>query len=319
MAKKFRWPYYLRWLALSIALALLFMGLLLGEGPPPLYGPALQERSSKAPSDSFRFAVLSDSHKGWGVFKPIMKEIARDGYSFAVHCGDLVAQGTGDRYRFFFRELAEVREKTPLYFVPGNHDVYDKSDTYSLKNFHTYCGAEYYWFSSGNSCFVVLNDAQSTISDEQFRWLETTLLNMSGRFSHVFVFTHVPPLDPRPGKSYCLPEPIGKRFMQLMEKFKVDYVISGHIHCYFKKVINGVTYITLPPAGGTPRCSPFSYGYVSIAVQGQKITDSMIQVKNNWWLQLKGDIRYELRVRSPFLLPLFTVGLGQSYVYDLSR
>jgi len=300
-----------------MALALLFIGLLPGEGPPPVYGPALQKRGSEAPSDSFRFAVLSDSHKGWGVFKPIMKEIATDGCSFAVHCGDFVAQGKEDRYRFFFRELAEVKGKTPIYFVPGNHDVYDKSNTYSLKNFHTYCGPDYYWFSWGNSAFVVLNDAQSTISDDQFRWLETTLRKLRGRFTHIFVFMHVPPFDPRAGKSYCLPEPIGKRLMRLMERFKVDYVFSGHIHCYFREVINGVTYIVAPSTGGTPRCSPFSYGYIRIAVQGQELTDSMIQVKNDWWLQLQGDIRYELRVRNPFLLPLTAV-MGQPFLYLLA-
>lgn len=314
MIKKFRWLDYLRGLSLLLALALLFIGLLLGEGSSPLYGPALQKRGSEAPSDSFRFAVLSDSHKGWGVFKPMMKEIARDGCSFAVHCGDLVSQSKEDRYRFFFRQLAEVRGKTPIYFVPGNHDVYDKGNNYSLRNFHTYCGPDYYWFSWGNSAFVVLNDAQATISEDQFRWLEGTLLKLRGRFSHLFVVMHVPPFDPREGKSYCLPAPIGKRLIQLMEKYRVDYVFSGHIHCYFRKVINGVTYIINPAAGGTPRCFPFSYGYISIAVQGQKITDSMIEVKNNWWLQLQGDVQYELRVRSPFLLPLTAV-MGQSFLY----
>ncbi len=314
MIRKFKWFNYVKGLFLLIALALLFIGLLLGEGHRPLSGPALQKRGSETPSDSFRFAVLSDSHKGWGVFKPIMKEIVRDRYSFAVHCGDLVAQGKEDRYRFFFRGLAEVRGKLPIFFVAGNHDVYDKSNTYSLENFRKHCGPDYYWFSWGNTGFVVLNDAQLTIGEDQFRWLEGTLLKLKERFTHIFVFMHVPPFDPRAGKSYCLPEMIGKRFMRLMERFRVDYVFSGHIHCYFREVINGVTYIIAPPSGGTPRCSPFFYGYISIAVQGQKITDSMIEVKNNWWLQLQGDVQYELRVRSPFLLPLTAV-MGQSFLY----
>jgi Icc protein len=317
MIKKFRWHYYFRWLALSIALALFFMGLLFGNGPTPVYGPALQKRSGQAPSDPFSFAFLSDLHKGWGVFKPIVTKIANERDSFAIVGGDIVAQDRENRYLFFFKKLAEVRGKTPIYFVPGNHDVYEKGNQYNLRNFETYCGPDHYWFSWNNTAFVVLNDAQSTISNDQFRWLETTLRKLRGTFTHLFVFMHVPPIDPRPGKNYCLPEPIGKRFVQLMQRFSVDYVFSGHIHCYFRKVINRVTYIVAPPAGGTSRCSPFSYGYISIAVQGQKITDSMIQVKNNWWLQLKGDIQYELRVRSPFLLPLLTVVLGQSYLYNI--
>jgi Icc protein len=316
--KRLRWFNYARGFALLLALAFLFIGLLLGESPSPLYGPVLQKRGSEAPSDSFRFAVLSDSHKGWGVFKPIMREIARDGYPFAVHCGDLVAQGKEDRYRFFFRELAEVRGKTPFYFVPGNHDVYDKSNTYSLKNFHTYCGPDHYWFSWGNAAFVVLNDAQSTISEDQSHWLETTLRKLRGTFTHIFVFMHVPPFDPREGHSYCLPEMIGKRFMRLMEEFGVDYVFSGHLHCYFRKVINEVTYIGSPSSGGAPRCANPSYGYIQVAVHGRELKDSVIKVEKDWWLQLKGDIQYELCARSPFLLPFLTVVLGQSSLYFLA-
>jgi Icc protein len=317
MIKKFRWPYYLRWLSLSIALALLFIGLLLGEGRNFLYGPALQEGGSATLSDSFRFAFFSDLHKGWGVYKPIMEEIARDEYSFAIIGGDIVPQDREDRYRFFFRQLAEVRGKIPIYFVPGNHDVYDKNNTYSLENFHTYCGPDYYWFSRGNAAFVVLNDANLTIGEDQFRLLEDTLLKLKGRFNHIFVFMHVPPFDPREGKNYALPAPIAKRFMRLMERFKVDYVFSGHIHCYSREVIKGVTYIGSPAAGGTPRCADslyLYYGYIQVVVQGQRLKDSVIKVGDDWWLQLKGNIQYELRVRMSFLLPL-TVVLGQPFFY----
>jgi 3',5'-cyclic AMP phosphodiesterase CpdA len=234
-----------------------------------------------------------------------MKKIARDGYSLAIIEGDIVPQDREDRYRFFFRQLAIVRGNLPLYFAPGNHDLYDKSNNYSLEDFHTYCGPDFYWFSWGNSAFVVLNDAQSTIGEDQFRWLEGILLQLKGRFNHIFVFMHAPPFDPRKGKNYSLQAPIAKRFMQLMERFRVDYVFSGHIHCYSREVINGVTYVGCPAAGGTPRCADsLYYGYIQVVVRGQGLKDSVIKVEEDWWLQLKGNIQYELRVRMPFFLPL---------------
>jgi Icc protein len=318
MKRKFRGLDYIRGFSLLLAVFLLFMCLVRIGGPPPLYGPALQKTGNETPSDSFRFAFLSDNHKGWGVFKPIMKEIAKHGYSFAVHGGDFVAQSKEDRYRFFFRELAEVRGKPPIFFVPGNHDVYDKSNKYSLENFHKYCGPDHYWFSRGDVAFVVLNDARSAIPEDQFSWLENTLRRLRGTVTHIFIFMHVPPFDPRENRNYCLPKSDKDKFMALMEKYRVAYVFSGHIHCYFKEVINGVTYIVAPPAGGTPRCSPPSYGYIHIAVNREGIKDSVVTVENKWWLQLKGDIQYELRVRSPFLLPLFTVVLGHSFFYGLA-
>ncbi len=315
MKKKCRRLYYLRWLSLSLALAFLFIGLLLGEGHHPPFGPALQRRGSETPTESFRFAVLSDLHKGWGVFKPIMNRIARDGYSFAIIEGDIVPQDREDRYRFFFRQLAHVRGKPPIFFVAGNHDVYDKSNTHSLENFRRYCGPDYYWFPWGNAAFVVLDDAESTIGEEQFRWLEGIMPTLKGRFAHIFVFMHVPPFDPREGRNYSLPAPIAKRFMQLMEKAGVDYVFSGHIHCSSREVINGVTYLGCPAAGGTPRCADsLYYGYIQVEVQGQGLKDSVIKVEDDWWLQLKGNIQYELRVRMPFLLPLVAV-MGQPFFY----
>jgi 3',5'-cyclic AMP phosphodiesterase CpdA len=291
------------------------IGLLLGEGSPPLYGLALQKRGSEAPSNSFRFAFLSDLHKRWGAFKPVIEEIASQGNSFAIIGGDIVAQDREDRYSFLFRQLATVRGTLPLYLVPGNHDVYDKSNNYSLSDFHTYCGPDYYWFSWGNAAFVVLNDAQLSIGEEQLHWLESTLRQLRDVFPHIFVFMHIPPLDPREGNSYCLPAPAGKRFMHLMERFGVDRVFSGHLHCYFRKVINGVTYIGSPSAGGTLRCADsLYYGYIQIAVQGQGLKDSVVKVAKDWWLQLKGDIQYELRVRCFFFLPLAAV-MRQSFLY----
>lgn len=317
MKRNLRGLDYIRGFSLLVAVFLLFMFLVKLGAPSYVYRPPLQGRSSEIPVDSFRFAFVTDNHKGWGVFKPIMKEIARDGYSLVIHGGDLVAQGKENRYRFFFRALAEVKGKTPLFFVPGNHDVYDKSDTYSLENFHKYCGPDHYWFLRGDVAFVVLNDARSAIPEDQFNWLESTLRKLRGTVTHIFVFMHVPPFDPRPGQHYCLPKQDGKRFMALMEKYEVAYVFSGHLHCYFRKVIKGVTYVGGPSAGGTPRCTHPSYGYIHITVNGEKIRDSVVTAENKWWPQLQGDIQYELRVRSPFLLPLFTVVLGHSFFYGL--
>jgi Icc protein len=318
MIKKFRGFDYIRGFSLLVAAFLLFMLLVRLGTPSYVYRPPVQGRSSEVSADSFRFAFVTDSHKGWGVFKPIMKEIARDGYSLVIHGGDLVAQSKENRYRFFFRELAEVKGEIPLFFVPGNHDVYDKSNTYSLENFHKYCGPDHYWFLWGEIAFVVLNDARSAIPEDQFNWLERTLRKLRGTVTHIFVFMHVPPFDPRSGQNYCLHKKDGKQFMALMEKYGVAYVFSGHLHCYFRKVIKGVTYVGGPSAGGTPRCTPPSYGYIHITVNGEKIKDSVVTAENNWWLRLKGDIRYELRVRNPFLFPLLTVVMGQSFFYCLT-
>jgi 3',5'-cyclic AMP phosphodiesterase CpdA len=313
--KKFKGRDCARGLALLLALALLFMGLSRMQGPPPPYGPTLRERNDTTPSNSFQFAFFSDTHKGWGVLKPILKELTRGRYSFAIIGGDIVAKNSEDRYLFFLRELAEAKVKIPFYFVPGNHDASKDNGAYSMENFEKYCGPGHYWFSWGNASFIVLNDAHITISDDQFRWLETTLGKLRETRAPIFVFMHVPPFDPREGKRYCLPQDVSDKLMRLMEKFSVDYVFSGHLHCYFRAVIKGVTYVGAPSAGGRPRCSNPSYGYIQVGVRGQELKDSVIKVEKDWWPQLKGNIEYELCVRSPYLLPFLTLVLGQSSLY----
>jgi Icc protein len=317
MIRKFRGFVFIRGLCLLVAISLLFMGIFMSKGLSPIYRPELH--SGENTSYPFQFAVLSDLHKGWGVFKPIMKEIAKSGDSFAIIGGDIVAQNKEDRYRFVMRELERVWGTKPLYFVPGNHDVYDYADNaeYSLENYRKYCGPEHYWFSWGNTAFVVINDSQSRLTKGEFQWLQDTLRMVRGDFTHIVVVMHVPPFDPREDQSYCLPKSDGEKFMALMEKYGVDYVFSGHIHCYFKEIINGVTYIICGGAGGGLKCADGFYHYVRVCVQDQNIEDSVVKVKKNWWIEIVGDMKYDVLIRHPFFIPLLTVVMGQSFFYFL--
>ena len=172
MTKKPSGLIYINGLFLIVAVFLLFLSVLpwTEEQPHRMHGSLPQASKGGSATRAFQFAVLADVHKGWGVFKPIMKDIARDRYAFVVIGGDIVAQNKEDRYRFFFRELAEVRRESPIFFVPGNHDVYNYNGEYSLENFSKYCGPDHYWFSWGNAAFVVVNNSDSRLSNEDFHW-----------------------------------------------------------------------------------------------------------------------------------------------------
>ena len=132
--KKIKGFDYIKELVLFVAVCLLLIFIFIKreEGPPPLYGPSLQVINNKDTTDSYQFVFLSDVQRGWGVFKPMMQEITKNGYVFAVIGGDIVHIGSKNEYHFFFRELADVRGQTPLFFVPGNHDVFDENIKYTL-------------------------------------------------------------------------------------------------------------------------------------------------------------------------------------------
>ncbi|RLB06700.1 MAG: hypothetical protein DRG50_04940 [Deltaproteobacteria bacterium] len=294
-----------------VAVFLLFFPLLRWEKPPFVYWPAPPVNRGDSVPAQFKFAVFADNKEGWGVFKNILREIERRGYSFAVIVGDFVPRNREDRYRFFFRELAQLKGRTPIFFVPGNHDICDDSGRSDLENFHKYCGPDQYWFTWGDAAFVVLNDARSTITEEQFLWLKNILLRLTESSNHIFLFMHVPSFDPRQDKSYCLPKGVGEKFMALMEEFGVDYVFCSHIHCYFREVINGVTYIITGGAGARLKCPNAFYHYIQISVAGKEIRDSVIRVERSWWQQVKGDVRCTLQIKRPFL----SLVMKQSLLY----
>ena len=105
--------------------------------------------------------------------------------------------------------------------------------------------------------------------------------------------------------------------MALMEKYEVDYVLCGHIHCYFREVIKGVTYIISGGGGGGLKCAHGFYHYVQVSVGDEGIEDSVIKIKKNRWIEIIGDIKYVFQVRHPYLIPYLTMVMGQSFLYFL--
>ncbi len=193
--------------------------------------------------DNFSFIVFGDNKNNFETFESILEEVKNKRVLFAIVVGDFVKKCSENNYNFFVKELKETGiadEGIPLFTVIGNHDLEkDKSgDTY-----YKYFGKPDYWFSYGNSLFVVIDDARGTISKSQFNWLTELLEENRGKYSHVFVFMHVPPFDYNKDRNKCLKKEVGQKFMELMNKYRVRRVFCSHIHVYHRDVINGITYI----------------------------------------------------------------------------
>src|SRR5262249_27896860 len=71
---------------------------------------------------------------------------------------------------------------------------------------------------------------------------------------------------------------------QLVRKYKVQYVIAGHIHQLLRFNLDGVTYLSMPSAGGHLRGSEeyqagWFFGHALVEIRGTDIRFSIEESK----------------------------------------
>lgn len=225
--------------------------------------------------DSFSFVVFGDNQDGYKTFKGLIKKVNQEKIDFAVHVGDTVQRATKKDFQNYLKMTSKLKPK--LYQVPGNHDLAGNGYKYYKK----YFGPFYYSFDHKNSHFIVLNNAfASSFTANQFAWLKKDLAATDKE--NIFVFLHRPVFDPSEiFTGYVMSgREVTEELMRLFDRYKVDYVFAGHIHCY-AKVGRGTVYIISGGAGGQlhlPRELGGFHHYVKINVAGDKISDEVIRI-----------------------------------------
>jgi predicted phosphodiesterase len=167
-----------------------------------------------------------------------------------IHLGDLVhpvprlptyAQAAEN-----FRDLTRVL-RSPLYLVPGNHDVGDKpvawapappvSEAY-LALWRRHFGEHFYAFDFRGLHFVVVNaqliNSGLPAEAEQRGWLERDLTAHAGR--RTFLCLHYPPYVCRPDESESydnLAEPGRSWLLGLVEAHRPEAMFCGHVHNFW--------------------------------------------------------------------------------------
>ncbi|MHA1576375.1 MAG: metallophosphoesterase family protein [Candidatus Thorarchaeota archaeon] len=193
---------------------------------------------------SINFYVFGDSQGYQGGVEQIVVAANLHRPEFIFHCGDLTPFGQENQYQ----DIKTVLDQSivPVYTTIGNHDI--KEDGGEL--YEEYFGSSTYSFNIGPAHFAVFNTSSGDVTSQEFTWLEQDLSQTEAEFK--FVFTHIPPFDPRTGEDHSLINTTtSTHLMSLFEEHEIDVVFTGHIHMYNETTFNGVKYVITGGAGAS--------------------------------------------------------------------
>jgi 3',5'-cyclic-AMP phosphodiesterase len=227
-----------------------------------------------ASSDSFRFVLLGDrtGEAQPGVYEHVWEQLAKEHPAFVMSVGDTI-QGLDDataatEWRQIVAELRPYRS-IPLYLTPGNHDVWS---ALSEQLFRQYAGHPlHYSFDYAQAHFTILDNSRSDeMPAAELEYLEKDLAAHAAQ-PLKFIVSHRP--------SWLLDAALQNpdfSLHRLAKKFHVQYVVAGHVHQMIHVELDGVTYISLPSAGGHLRLSGryedgWFFGHTLVEVNGNDV------------------------------------------------
>ncbi len=213
----------------------------------------------------FRFAIVGDNtgRAKPGVFETVWREVDKLKPAFAIGIGDVIEGGDDAKVDAEWRSFEPLYKGLgpyPRYFVAGNHDIWSAK---SRAAFVKFSGrpAHYSFDHQGVHVTVVDNSQTEGLSAEQLAFLEKDLAaNQKSELR--FVFFHKPFwLIPLKLRSLQMP------LHQMMKKYRVHSVFSGHVHQTHRIEREGIVYWCVPSSGGDLRGNSsfeqgWFYGYV---------------------------------------------------------
>jgi Icc protein len=197
----------------------------------------------------FRFAIIGDrtGEAVSGVWDEVWRETDADHPDFIVTVGDTI-QGLEDEktdleWRQAIQMLAPYRRKYRIFFTPGNHDVWSDASAQAFTKYtHE---ALHYSFDYRQAHFTILDNSRADeMPAAELAYLREDLEKHAAQ-PLKFVISHRP--------SWILQVVLRNPHFELQSlarQYGVQYVIAGHIHEMLHFDLDGVTYLSMPSAGG---------------------------------------------------------------------
>ncbi len=201
------------------------------------------------PKNNFRFSILGDRTGGATpqIYGRVWREVDLLHPDFVINVGDTIEGGDDQKAEqewIALRPLWARYGQYPLYFTPGNHDIFSDA---SRKLFERETKRPpFYSFNYQDAHFTVLdNSAADELPEKQLEFLRRDLEQNKER-SPKFIFFHRPFWIPYlTFKSGEFP------LHQIAKKYGVSYVISGHMHQFLRMTRDGIVYMAVGSSGAS--------------------------------------------------------------------
>lgn len=199
---------------------------------------------TNGPRESLHFAVINDLHGKNEVMKKLLKQVDQKKANFVIFNGDMINHITDEKHlfdSFMDTAIAIFAKELPMYYARGNHETRGPFAQYFSDYFVTNTGNLYYSVQMGDAFLVFLDSGEDkpdtdieyySITDmdryrtEQAEWLDKTLNSAAANASkYKIIICHMPPT-----KGWHGGEDIIRKFVPVLNKHKVDVMLSGHLH-----------------------------------------------------------------------------------------
>jgi len=219
------------------------------------------------------FAVLGDrtGEAQDAVYEQALREAVAERPAFILTTGDSIEglhDETAEAQWRAVQAIWKAHRSIPLYVAAGNHDIWSEP---SERLFRQYTGrAPRYSFDSGPAHVTVLDNSRADeLSADDLAFLESDLKAHAAAQAK-FVVMHRP--------SWLIPVALGNSDFPLHKIAKqhgVQYVIAGHVHQILRFELEGITYLSMPSAGGHLRLSKayqdgWFFGHARVTVTGRE-------------------------------------------------
>ncbi len=238
--------------------------------------------------ETVRFVILGDrtGEVQAGVYEQVLKQAAAEKPDFVLTVGDAIQGGNDATAEAEWKAIPQIEPKITFYRTAGNHDIWSPA---SEKLFTKYAGhPPHYSFDRGAVHFTILDNSRSEqFEPNEIAFLEQDLKANNSKPIKVIV-SHRP--------SWLVNALFNNpdfELQRLAKKYGVRYIIAGHVHKMAHAEIDGVTYLSMPSAGGHLRDTGkyedgwfFGYAVAEAGLQGISIRFQEIGGKatslNDW-------------------------------------
>ena len=219
----------------------------------PLFLLAALCASTLFAADPLRFAILGDrtGESRPGVYEQVWRETAAENPAFVVTVGDTIQGLHDDSAPSEWQQVERILDpyrRLPIYLTPGNHDIWSAVSEQLYREHAKH--PLHYSFDSGDVHVTILDNSRSDeLSPDELKFLESDLKAHASQ-PVKFIFSHRPSWIVH----VALQNP-DFPLHRLAKQYGVQYVVAGPVPQLLRFNLQGITYLSMPSAGGHLRAS----------------------------------------------------------------